>query len=124
MSGIRKLLAGLVALIVIVVSLFFAYVWITLHWTYSAGERAGLMQKFSQKGWICKTWEGELLLTTMPGLVPEKFEFTVRDEAVARQLIDNAGKRLVLTYVQHKGVPSSCFGDTEYFVEKMQVFKE
>ena len=124
MSGIRKLLAGLVALIVIVVSLFFAYVWITLHWTYSAGERAGLMQKFSQKGWICKTWEGELLLTTMPGLVPEQFEFTVRDEAVARQLIDNAGKRLVLTYVQHKGVPSSCFGDTEYFVEKMQVFKE
>ncbi len=124
MSGLRKLLAGLVALIVIVVSLFFAYVWITLHWTYSAGERAGLMQKFSQKGWICKTWEGELLLTTMPGLVPEKFEFTVRDEAVARQLIDNAGKRLVLTYVQHKGVPSSCFGDTEYFVEKMQVFKE
>ena len=82
------------------------------------------MQKISRKGWLCKTWEGELLLTSMPGAIPEKFEFTVRDDDLANQLVEHTGQRLVLTYAQHKGVPSSCFGDTEYFVEKMVVFKE
>jgi hypothetical protein len=101
--------------------LFAAYTWLTLTWSYSEGQRAGYVQKFSRKGWVCKTWEGELLLTTLPGVVPEKFEFTVRDEAVAEQLSANMGKRLVLTYSQHKGVPGSCFGDTEYFIDKFIV---
>ena len=79
------------------------------------------MQKISRKGWLCKTWEGELLLTTVPGAIPEKFEFTVRDEIVARQLMEAAGKRVILSYAQHKGLPGSCFGDTEYFVERLQV---
>jgi hypothetical protein len=98
-----------------------AYTWLSLTWSYSDGERAGFVQKFSKKGWVCKTWEGELLLATVPGAIPEKFEFTVRDEAVASQLLANMGKRMVLTYSQHRGVPSPCFGETEYFVEKMQV---
>jgi hypothetical protein len=97
------------------------YVWVVLSWSYSDGQRAGFVQKFSKRGWICKTWEGELLLTTLPGVVPEKFEFTVRDEVVADQLSAAAGKRVVLTYSQHKGVPGSCFGDTEYYVEKVLV---
>lgn len=101
--------------------LFAAYVWLSLTWSYSEGQRAGYVQKFSKKGWICKTWEGELLLTTLPGVVPEKFEFTVRNEAVAQQISANMGKRMVLSYAQHKGVPGSCFGDTEYFIEKMIV---
>ena len=96
------------------------YVWITLHWSYSDGERAGFLQKFSKKGWICKTWEGEILLTSMPGAIPERFSFSVRDDQVAAQLNASIGKRVVLTYAQHKGVPSSCFGDTEYFIEKVQ----
>jgi hypothetical protein len=99
---------------------FAAYVWLTLHWSYSEGERAGFLQKFSSKGWVCKTWEGELLLATVPGAIPEKFEFSVRDDAVARQVLDNLGKRVVLTYAQHRGVPTSCFADTEYFVEKVR----
>ena len=101
--------------------LFAAYAWLSLTWSYSEGQRAGYVQKFSKKGWICKTWEGELLLTTLPGVVPEKFEFTVRNEAVAQQISANMGKRMVLSYAQHKGVPGSCFGDTEYFIEKMIV---
>jgi hypothetical protein len=101
--------------------LFAAYTWLVLTWSYSEGQRAGYVQKFSRKGWFCKTWEGELLLTTLPGVVPEKFEFTVRDEAVAEQLTANTGKRVVLTYSQHKGVPGSCFGDTEYFIDKLAV---
>ena len=103
---------------------FAAYVWLMLTWSYSSGERAGLLQKFSRKGWICKTWEGELMLTAMPGAIPEKFEFTVRDEKLATELNANAGRKVVLSYSQHKGLPSTCFGDTEYFVEKMVLFRE
>jgi hypothetical protein len=101
-------------------ALLAGYTWLTLYWSYADGERAGYVQKFSKKGWLCKTWEGELVLVTMPGAIPEKFEFSVRNEAVARQILDNTGKRVVLVYAQHKGVPSSCFGETEYFIEKVQ----
>jgi hypothetical protein len=96
--------------------LFSLYVYIALNWSYSSGERAGFLQKVSHKGWICKTWEGELSLVAMPGSAPEKFLFTVRDEAVAQKVSAAAGKRVTLNYEQHKGLPSSCFGDTEYFV--------
>ncbi len=98
-----------------------AYTWIALHYSYSEGERAGYLQKFSKRGWLCKTWEGEILLSSMPGAIPEKFEFTVRDDVLAAQLGAAAGKRVVLTYAQHKGVPSRCFGDSEYFVERVTV---
>ncbi len=121
MPTTKRLFIGVVAVIGAALLVFCGYVWLSLHWSYSKGERAGYMQKFSKKGWLCKTWEGELLLTTVPGAVPEKFEFTVRDDAVAQQLFANAGKRVVLTYAQHKGVPTSCFGDTEYFIEQVQV---
>jgi hypothetical protein len=103
--------------------LFAAYVWLALTWSYSEGERAGYIQKFSKKGWVCKTWEGELLLTSMPGAIPEKFEFSVRDDAIATQLSASAGKRVVLSYTQHMGLPGSCFGDTEYFVEKVSLMQ-
>ena len=120
----RKTLLIIVGLIFLSGVLTTAYVWLALSWSYSTGERAGLMQKISRKGWLCKTWEGELLLTSMPGAIPEKFEFSVRDEELANQLMEHTGQKLVLTYAQHKGIPTSCFGDTEYFVEKMTVFKE
>lgn len=92
------------------------YVWAVLSWSYSEGERAGFLQKVSYKGWICKTWEGELSLVAIPGAAPEKFLFTVRDDAVAQQLNVVAGKRVTLKYEQHRGLPTSCFGDTDYFV--------
>jgi hypothetical protein len=100
------------------------YSWLALNWSYSTGERAGLLQKFSKKGWLCKTWEGELLLSSMPGAIPEKFEFTVRDESIVDALNANAGRKVILGYEQHKGLPSSCFGDSEYFVNKVSVFTE
>ena len=111
----------LLSLIIGAVALFAAYTWVTLTMSYADGERAGFLQKFSRKGWICKTWEGEILLTSMPGAIPEKFEFSVRDDAVARQLMDAMGKRVKISYEQHKGVPSACFGESEYFVEKVVV---
>jgi len=93
-----------------------AWVWLTLTWSYSAGERAGYIQKLSRKGWLCKTWEGEVAMVTMPGAIPDRFEFSVRDDAVAAKINSMAGQRVVLIYEQHKFVPSNCFGETEYFV--------
>lgn len=100
-----------------------AYTWMALSFSYSEGERAGHLQKFSKRGWVCKTWEGELLLTALPGTIPEKFQFSVRDEAVARQLQAAAGKHIVVTYSQHKGVPTDCFGETEYYADKIVLSK-
>ena len=111
-----KVLKSLTLLLVSAIALFSLYVYIALNWSYSSGERAGFLQKVSHKGWICKTWEGELSLVAMPGSAPEKFLFTVRDDAVAQKVSAAAGKRVTLNYEQHKGLPSSCFGDTEYFV--------
>ena len=111
-----KVLKTLTILLVSAIALFSLYVYVALNWSYSSGERAGFLQKVSHKGWICKTWEGELSLVAMPGSAPEKFLFTVRDETVAQKVSAAAGKRVTLNYEQHKGLPSSCFGDTEYFV--------
>jgi hypothetical protein len=93
-----------------------AYTWLSLHYTYSSGERTGYVQKISKKGWICKTWEGELAMTTVPGTAPQIFQFTVRDDATAHQIEQATGSRAVLSYQQHRGIPTSCFGETEYFV--------
>jgi hypothetical protein len=121
MTSSKRLPLILLAVIAAAVAVFAAYAWITLHLSYAEGERAGYLQKFSRKGWICKTWEGEILLTSMPGAIPERFEFSVRDDLVARQLMAAMGKRVNLAYAQHKGVPSACFGETEYFIEKVTI---
>jgi hypothetical protein len=111
---------GLIAFIVLVVvpvTAFALYTWGALNFVYSRGERAGYAQKISKKGWLCKTWEGELTLITMPGVPPQTWEFTVRNDSIAQYIAGaSLGKRVSLTYEQHKGIPLSCFGDTEYFV--------
>jgi hypothetical protein len=113
----KRVTALLLSVIAIVAVLGSLYTWFTLNWSYSEGDRAGYLQSFSKKGWLCKTWEGEILLSSMPGAIPERFAFTVRDDAVAKQLNSNIGRRVQVSYQQHKGVPTSCFGDTEYFVK-------
>jgi hypothetical protein len=92
------------------------YVWLTLTWSFSTGERVGYVQKLSKSGWLCKTWEGEMAMVTMPGAIPDKFLFSIRDDKVASRINEMAGKRISVTYEQHKGIPTSCFGDTEYFI--------
>ena len=101
--------------------LFAGYTWLVLHWSYSRGERAGYVQKLSKKGWICKTWEGQMAMVTLPGTVADKFDFTVRDDEVAKQINANIGKRMTVHYEQRKWIPTSCFGDTEYFVTRVTV---
>jgi hypothetical protein len=92
------------------------YTLFTLNFSYSKGDRVGFVQKLSKRGWICKTDEGDLAMVNMPGQSAQMFEFTVRDDAVAKQIESYAGHRVVLTYEEHRGIPSSCFGDTSYFV--------
>jgi hypothetical protein len=106
---------SLIALVVIA-ALAAAYFWAALSWNYSSGERAGWVQKFSKKGWICKTWEGELALVSLPGSSVEKFLFTVRDETVAREVAAATGKRVTLHYEEKVGLPTTCFGETRHFV--------
>lgn len=112
----KRATALLLSALAAIAVLFALYTWFTLSWSYSEGERAGYLQKFSKKGWLCKTWEGELLLSSMPGAIPERFAFTVRDEAVVKQLQRAMGQRVQITYEQHVGIPTTCFGETQYFV--------
>ncbi|HEV8263411.1 MAG TPA: GNAT family N-acetyltransferase [Gemmatimonadales bacterium] len=117
----RKRKLTIAAVLLTPVLLFVVYTWSTLAWSYSKGERAGYVQKFSKKGWVCKTWEGELAMVSIPGTTPEKFYFTVRDDAVAQRINASIGKRVALSYEQHTGVPLRCFGETEYFVTNVRV---
>jgi len=104
-------------------ALLAGYLWLALNWSYSKGERAGYVQKFSQKGWMIKTWEGELTLVAVPGSMPEKFFFTVRNDDLANKVNSSVGKRVAVSYEQHKGLPSNWFGDTEYFVKEIKVLE-
>jgi len=101
------------------VLIFALYTVMTLSVTYSDGYRAGMLQKFSRRGWICKTYEGELAQAVVPGVAPLIWNFTVRDDQIARQLDSLLGRRLSLHYRQHRGVPTTCFGLTEYFVDSV-----
>lgn len=107
--------------IALLAALFAGYLWLMLTWSYSKGERAGYVQKFSQKGWLIKTWEGELAMVAVPGSTPEKFFFTVRNDELAKRINASVGKRVAITYEQHKGLPYNWFGDTEYFGKDVKV---
>jgi hypothetical protein len=110
--------------LVVLVALVTGYFWAVMNWNYSTGERAGWVQKFSKKGWLCKTWEGEMAMVSMPGAAPEKFYFTVRDDAVAEAVNRIMGERVSLHYEEKVGLPTSCFGETRHFVTKVTQVKE
>jgi hypothetical protein len=100
------------------------YVLVVIFWSYSSGERAGWIQKFSSKGWLCKTWEGEMAMVSMPGTTSEKFYFTVWDSGVAEQINKVMGKRVSLHYEEKVGIPTSCFGETRHYVTKVTAVEE
>jgi len=114
----------IVAVIVALALIVAGYFWAVLKWSYSSGERAGWVQKFSRKGWVCKTWEGELAMVSMPGATPEKFYFTLRDDAVAEGINRVMGKRVALHYDEKVGLPTSCFGETRHYVNRVTVVEE
>jgi len=114
----------IVLALVAVALLIAGYFWLVLTWSYSTGERAGWIQKLSKKGWVCKTWEGELAMISMPGATPEKFYFTVWEDAVAQRVNQVMGKRVTLHYEEKVGLPTSCFGETRHFVTRVTVVDE
>jgi hypothetical protein len=113
----------LATLLIVPAIVFSLWAWITLGYVYSTGERAGYAQKLSQRGWLCKTWEGELAMVNLPGAMPEIFRFSVRNDSLAMLLERNLGKRVSLSYEQHKGVPTSCFAETEYFITNVRILE-
>jgi hypothetical protein len=118
--GIR-VAGGALALTVVGATL---YTLITVNFSYSKGERVGFVQKLSRRGWVCKTWEGDLAMVNMAGQQAQMFSFTVPKDDVAKEIESHAGHRVVLEYEEHKGIPSSCFGDTQYFVVGVKETKE
>ena len=113
----KLLLLTLIALPIVV---FTVWVSTALNWTYSSAQRAGFVQKISRKGWLCKTWEGTLYTGIAQGFRADSFQFSVRSDSIAHQLEALSGKKVTVHYEQHKGVPTSCFGETEYFVSRVQ----
>ena len=113
---------GLAAVLLLVpAGLLALYLWAVLSWAYSDGERAGILQKFSRKGWVCKTYEGELAISIVPGVAPIIWNFSVRDETLVSALNEALGKRVVMRYTEHRGIPTTCFGETPYFVDGVRV---
>ena len=116
-----KSILGIVVAMVLALG---GYAFVVTSWSYSSGERAGWVQKLSSKGWLCKTWEGEMAMVSMPGTTTEKFYFTVWDEDIAEQINKVMGKRVALHYEEKKGIPTSCFGETRYYITKVSVVDE
>jgi hypothetical protein len=116
-----KSILGIVVAMVLALG---GYAFVVTSWSYSSGERAGWVQKLSSKGWLCKTWEGEMAMVSMPGTTTEKFHFTVWDEDIAEQINKVMGKRVSLHYEERKGIPTSCFGETRYYITKVSVVDE
>lgn len=114
----KIILFGFIALVVGAGSL---WTLITLTFSYSDGDRVGYVQKFSHRGWLCRTWEGELAMTPVPGATPQIFSFSVRDNDTVKRIKDAEGKRVALHYKEKRGIPSSCFGDTNYFISDIRV---
>ncbi len=105
----------------VVILLFVSYTWLMLTWSYSEGDRAGVLQKFSKRGWICKTYEGELAMYVVGGIAPQIWSFSARDAAVVQQLHGAVGQQVRLRYAEHRGLPTDCFGETDYFVTSVEV---
>jgi hypothetical protein len=121
----RRHWVGTLLAVVIVLPLFVFTVWAgaALAFTYSEGDRVGYVQKFGRKGWLCKTWEGELQVSSIPGSAPTLFQFSVRSDSIATEITRSAGKQVALQYEQKVGVPTSCFGETEYFITGVRVIQ-
>jgi hypothetical protein len=117
----QKFILGGITLVLLCIGGFVAYTMVALRVAYSDGDRSGILQKFSRKGWICKTYEGELAISYTSGLAPVIWNFSVRDDAVATKVNEALGKRVVLHYDEHRGVPTECFGETQYYVDGVRI---
>jgi hypothetical protein len=119
----RKVWMLILAIVLVPIVIFSLWAWVTLGYVYSAGDRPGYVQKLSKKGWLCKTWEGELNMAQPGAAPPQIFSFTIPEDSVANALAQHLGKRVTLTYEEHRGIPTNCFGDTDYFVTSFRILE-
>ena len=112
------------AIFLVPIVLIILYLLLVLNWSFSDGDRVGYLQKFSHRGWLCKSYEGELAMTTVPGVAPMIWTFSVWDKNVADQINLLLGKKVVLHYREFRGIPTDCFGSTDYFVDAVQEGKD
>ena len=123
----RKYLTKALVIFLLFVGLFFYWKYF---FTYSEGYRAGLLQKFSSKGTLFKTYEGEIILSSVQStsnmaIASEKFFFSVTEEEVARKLEKLQGESVVVHYTE-KNATLPWRGDTPYLVDSVtlsHVFK-
>jgi hypothetical protein len=124
-SQLKRRLGLIIGMVLLVpIALFALWTWGTLSWSYSEGDRGGVLQKFSRKGWVCKTYEGEMAQYVVRGMAPQIWYFTTRDDALAERLSKAVGQNIQLRYSEHRGVPTSCFGDTPYYAENFAIMSE
>lgn len=120
-SGFKKFLRWLLFICILIFCVFF---WWKYYFTYSDGNRTGLLQKLSRKGTIFKTYEGEMVLSSIAStnnvaLASEKFYFSVEADSIAKKLQDYEGKNVKVHYLQKNGT-LPWRGDTEYIVDAVE----
>ncbi|MEI6305618.1 MAG: hypothetical protein WCP33_02250 [Deltaproteobacteria bacterium] len=120
----KKTVKIIIAIAVVLLLGVTFYVYASLNWSYSKGDRVGYVQKFSDKGWVIKTWEGELQMLPVPGAMPEKFPFSVRRKDIITKLKSSLGKKVSITYEQHKGKLNRIFGESEYFIVDVRLIND
>jgi hypothetical protein len=123
-SGARRFARAVLILVVLILAGVGLWTWFSLSWAYSTGDRAGVLQKFSRKGWVCKTYEGELALYVVGGVAPQIWDFSTRDPALAEKLSKAVGQKIQLHYEEHRGVPSNCFAETPYYADSFTVVND
>lgn len=125
MNVLKRVLIKFTVIIVLLAGTGFGgWTWFSLNYGYSDGEHTGYIQKFARQGWVCKTWEGEMIVTSHIGAAPVIFPFSVRDEIIAKEIEAVIGKRVALRYSQHIYVPTRCFGDSDYFISSLRVVED
>ena len=121
-TGITKVIRTILILVVLGLGIFFYWKYA---FTYSNGNRFGLLQKFSQRGTLFKTYEGEMVLSSVRSnqnvpLASEKFFFSVRNKSVAQQLMNMQGQYVTVHYKEKNGtLPWQ--GDSKYIVDSVKI---
>ena len=110
---------------VILIAVSGIWFWWKFYYTYSDGNRTGLLQKFSHKGNIFKTYEGELVMSSIVAtgnqpIASEKFFFSVADATLGEKMKEYEGKRVILVYQQKNGT-LPWRGDSEYIVDSVRL---
>ncbi len=117
-SGFKKFMRIFVFILLLLAGVIF---WWKYYYTYSDGYRSGLLQKLSHKGNVMKTYEGELVMSSVSStsnvaLASEKFYFSIANDSLAKALMNLEGKRVRLHYEQKNGkLPWR--GESEYIVD-------